>query len=76
MSSVKISILSRTDFVDRTDPNKPVDKIDIIFQLPDTRIGAVTILKTDADKPAEETAIAAAIKKLGPALTATKDIKL
>lgn len=76
MSSVKINILSKTDFVDRTVPDKPVDKVDIIFQLPDTRIGTVTILKSDADKPAEDVAIAAAIKKLGPALTASKEIKL
>lgn len=76
MSSVRVNILSRTPFMDRTDPAKPTEKMDVTFQTPEGRIGTITILKSDVGKPAEDQAIAAEIKKMGPSVFEQKEIKL
>jgi hypothetical protein len=75
-NNVKVTVLSRTPFTDRTNPNSPQEMMDIVYQLTDGRIGTATIKAVDAEKPAENTAIADSIKKLAASVTSVKEIKL
>lgn len=75
-TETKINILNEYAYDDLKDPSKPVKKIDVTFQLPDSRIMTVTINADDKGKPAEDAAIAKAIKDAPAAITRSKTIKL
>lgn len=75
-ADTKINILNEYEYDDLTDPKKPVKKIDITFQLPDSRILSATINADDKGKPAEDAAISKKIKEAPPAVTRSKVIKL
>lgn len=74
--SMEVTVIDRTPFVDRTDPNKPINKIQITFQTADGRIGTTSILATDVRGPNEDKAIAESIKKLPERTIERKTIKL
>lgn len=75
-TETNVNILNEYEYDDLTNPAKPVKKIDITFQLPDSRILSTTILAADKGKPAEDAAIAKKIKEAPPATTRSKTIKL
>lgn len=76
MSSTEVTILSRSLFVDRTNAAKPVNMTRLVYQLPDARIGNVTILAADVGTPKEDEAIAKSIKALPASAIERKEIKL
>lgn len=76
MSTADVIILSRTPFMDTTDPKTPKGVVRIVYQLPDTRIGSVVIPAKDVKTEAENKAIAEDIKKLPESAIERKTIKL
>lgn len=74
-ATTKVNIIARTPFTDRTDPANPKAKMDLVFQLPDGRVGQATIDAADAKTPKEDDAIAAKIKEMPTTVFETKEIK-
>ncbi|MEM2174379.1 MAG: hypothetical protein ABIM21_00455 [candidate division WOR-3 bacterium] len=61
----EVIILDKTEIIDRSDPTKPIPKILITFQLPDGRIGMVSVEKAKATTENIKAAIAAEIQRMG-----------
>jgi hypothetical protein len=61
----EVTILDRTEIVDRSDPNKPVPKVLITFMLPDGRIGMASVEKAKYTKESEAAAVRAEVQKMG-----------
>lgn len=76
MSKVEVTILARSTFIDRTNPAKPENMTRVVYQLPDGRIGNLTIPVADIGTAKEDTAIAANIKTLPASAIERKEIKL
>jgi len=64
--SQDVTILDQTDFVDRTDPSKPVDKVLVTFQLPDGRVSSVVVERAGFTADKRNAAIREALKGMGP----------
>jgi len=61
----EVTILDRTEVVDRSDPTKPIPKVLITFMLPDGRIGMASVEKAKYTKDTEKAAISAEVQKMG-----------
>ena len=60
---VKVRILSRIEFTDRSDPFKPVQKLMITYLTEDGILGTVSIPKNEWTEKKEQEIIAAELKK-------------
>jgi len=60
---VKVRILSRIEFTDRSDPFKPVQKIMVTYLTEDGILGTVSIPKSEWSEKKEQEIIAAELKK-------------
>lgn len=76
MSSTEVTILSRSTFIDRTDPNKTKNVTRVVFQLPSGQVLNVTIPAEDVGTEKEDAAIATSIKNAPPSAIERKEIKL
>lgn len=76
MSTTEVTILSRSQFVDRKILNQPKNVTRVIFQLPEGRVLDVTIPTDEVNTAKEDAAIAKAIKDAPQTAIERKEIKL
>lgn len=61
--SVEFTVVDETEFVDRTDPSKPVEKVLVTYQDVSGRVGSLSLPKAGYTKDVRNRAIADLIKK-------------
>lgn len=64
MVETELTVLSRTQFLDTTNPQQPKQMTRVVFQLPDGRVGDITIPTDDVKTDKEKKALAEAVKAL------------
>jgi hypothetical protein len=64
--SVEFTVIDETEFVDRTDPGNPVERILVTYQTPEGRVGSQSFLKKGYDKNLRNKTIADLLKKSPP----------
>lgn len=67
--SVEVTILDQTDYLDRTDAQKPVPRVLVTFQTEDGRVDSLSLPKAGLTEDRIKAAIRDRIKARAPAVT-------
>jgi hypothetical protein len=66
MQRVEFTVLDETEFIDRSDPQKPKEMVLVTFQTPDGRVDSIALPKAGYTKESRNKAIAERIKARKP----------
>jgi hypothetical protein len=76
MVSTEITILARSSFITKDAAGKDIQETRITYQMPDGRIGSVTIPTSKINTPDEDKAIATSVKTLPSSAITTRSIDI